>query len=546
MVLDIALVLGLAGVFILIGYVSDYIFRRFGFPDIIILLAIGIVIGPVFGIIDRADIIDFAPVLLALVITILLFNGGLNMSYERIIKGNRRAIILAGISFVLTMIATALITPVMFGWEPQMGLLLGAIIGGMSAAIVVPLANKVSTSQRTSTLLSLESSYTDVIVIMVVLTIIQILTIQSNPDVLGFATRGIANGFLIAAAIGIVAGFAWMRAMTAMKTAYEDIITLAIAFALYGVTEYLGGSGPVAALAFGITFGNASRLQSLKHELPLIRDSDREVTAKKFHSQFAFMVRAVLFVFLGLVVTISNIGIVLAGVVLALMLFFPRIGATWISTHKDQELQKDVWLISFMLPRGLAAGAAALLPLLYNVENSTAFVDLTFVIIVASIAITTIGINSMKLSRTIMPALRTASGSIARTNTFQKSMMFTAVGFAVAVGVVLAYNGAADANLFGGSVPMPGESILSDVSVKPVGDEKTYFFDSGVTERNADRLYGRSNVASYKWEFGDGASSAERQVVHVYSEGGVYVVKLSIVREDGVVHTENLVLLIPE
>jgi hypothetical protein len=199
-----------------------------------------------------------------------------------------------------------------------------------------------------------------------------------------------------------------------------------------------------------------------------------------------------------------------------------------------------------MLPRGLAAGAAALLPLLYNVENSATFVDLTFVVIIASIAITTIGINSMKLSRTIMPALRTASGSIARTNTFQKSMMFTAVGFAVAVGVVLAYNGAAGANLFGGSVPVFSESILSDVSVKPVGDEKTYFFDSGVTERNADRLYGPSHVASYKWDFGDGASSDERKVVHVYSEGGVYVVKLSIVREDGVVHTENLVLLIPE
>ncbi len=547
MVLDIPLVLGLAGVFILIGYVSDYIFRRFGFPDIIILLAIGILIGPALGIVDRADIIDFAPVLLALVTTILLFNGGLNMTYERIIKGNRRAIILAGISFVLTMIATALITPAMFGWEPQMGLLLGAIIGGMSAAIVVPLANKVSSSQKTSTILSLESSYTDVIVIMVVFTIIQILTIQSNPDVLGFATRGIANGFLIGAAIGIVAGFAWMRAMTAMKTAYEDIITLAIAFALYGVTEYLGGSGPVAALAFGITFGNASKLfRSLKHELPLVRDSDREVTARKFHSQFAFMVRAVLFVFLGLVVTISNIGIVLAGIVLALMLFFPRIGAAWITTNKDQELRKDVWLISFMLPRGLAAGAAALLPLLYNVDNSATFVDLTFVVIVASIVITTIGINSMKLSRTIMPAMRTASGSIARTNTFQKSMMFTAVGFAVAVGVVLAYNGAAGVNLFGGSMPVSGESILSDVSVKPVGDEKTYFFDSGATERNADRLYGRSNVASYKWNFGDGASSDEPKVVHVYSEGGVYVVKLSIVREDGVVHTENMVLLIPE
>ena len=546
MVLDIPLVLGLAGIFILIGYVSDYIFRRFGFPDIIILLAIGILIGPAFGVVERSDIIDFAPVLLALVITILLFNGGLNMTYERIVKGNRRAIILAGISFVLTMIATALITPVMLGWEPQMGLLLGAIIGGMSAAIVVPLVNKVSSNQRTSTLLSLESSYTDVIVIMVVLAIIQILTIQSNPDVLGFATRGIANGFLIGAAIGIVAGLAWMRAMTAMKTAYEDIITLAIAFALYGVTEYLGGSGPIAALAFGITFGNASRLfQSLKNELPLVRDTDREVTAKKFHSQFAFMVRAVLFVFLGLIVTISSIGIVVAGIVLALMLFFPRIGAAWISTHKDEELRKDAWLISFMLPRGLAAGGAALLPLLYNIENSVTFIDIAFVVIVATIAVTTIGINSLKLSITIMPALRTVTGSIARTNKFQKSMMFTAIGFAVAVGAVLAYNSAADGSVFGTYVPIASESILSDVSVKPVGDEKTYFFDSGATERNANRVYGPSNVMSYKWEFGDGASSDERQVVHVYSEGGVYVVKLSVVREDGVVHTENLVILVP-
>ena len=547
MVLDIPLVLGLAGTFILIGYVSDYIFRRFGIPDIIILLAIGILIGPAFGVVQRADIIEFAPMLSALVITILLFNGGQNMTYERIIRGSGRAIILACISFVLTMIAVTLITPPMFGLDPRMGLLLGAILGGMSAAIAVPLANRVNANQKTTTLLSLESAYTDVIVVMVVLAIIQILTIQSNPDVLGFAARGMANGFLIGAAIGIVAGLAWMKAMTAMKTAYEDIITLAIAFAIYGVTEYLGGSGPVAALAFGITFGNASRLfRSLKTELPHVKDTDIEVSAKKFHSQIAFMVRAIFFVFLGLIVTISSIGIVIAGIVVALMLFFPRIGASWISTHKDQELRKDVWLLSFMLPRGLAAGVACILPLLYSMEHSSIFVDITFVVIVATIAITAIGISSTKFSRTMMPALRTVSGSITRTSTFQKSMMFTAIGFAVAVGVVLAYNGAAGGAVFGTYTPTLGESLLSDISIKPLGEEKTYFFDSGTTERNADRLYGPSKAVSYKWEFGDGASSDERQVVHQYSQGGVYAVKLIIAREDGVVHTENLVLLVPK
>lgn len=547
MVLDIPLLLGLAGVFILIGYVSDYIFRRHGFPDIIIMLAIGILIGPVFGVVDRADIIDFAPMLSALVITIILFNGGLNMNYERIIRGSGRAIILAGTSFVLTMIATALITPPMLGWEPQMGLLLGAIIGGTSAAIVIPLANKISSSQKTSTLLSLESAYTDVIVVMVAITIIQIITIQSNPDVLGFATRGIVNGFLIGAAIGIVIGLAWMRAMTAMKTAYEDILTLAIAFALYGITEYLGGSGPVAALAFGITFGNAPRLfQSLKHELPHVRDTDVEVSAKKFHSQIAFMVRAAFFVFLGLIITISNTGMIIAGIVVALMLFFPRIGASWISTYKDQELRKDAWLISFMLPRGLAAGVAALLPLLYNIENSAIFTDITFVVIVTTIAITAIGINSTKLSRKIMPTLRTATGSIARTSTFQKSMMFTAIGFAITVSTVFAYNNVTGGEVFEKFTPTFGKGLVSDLSIKPVGEDKTYFFNSGATEQNADRLYGPSKALSYKWEFGDGMSSDAKQVVHQYSEGGVYVAKLTIVREDGVIYSENIILLVPE
>ena len=156
MALDIPLILGLSGIFILIGYVSDYIFRRFGFPDVIILLAIGVLLGPVFGVVDRADIIDFAPLLSALVITIILFDGGLNMNYQRVLRGSGRAIILAATGVALTMVVTALVTSQMLGWKPEMGILMGAIIGGTSAAIVIPLANKITTNQKTSTLLSLE------------------------------------------------------------------------------------------------------------------------------------------------------------------------------------------------------------------------------------------------------------------------------------------------------------------------------------------------------------------------------------------------------
>jgi len=545
MALDIPLILGLAGIFILIGYVSDYIFRRFGLPDIIILFAIGLLLGPFFGVIERADIIDFAPLLSALVITIILFDGGLNMNYKRVLKGSGRAIILAATGVVLTMITTALVTVPMLGWAPEMGLLMGAIIGGTSAAIVIPLANKVNSNQKTSTLLSLESAYTDVIVIMVVLAIIQIITIQTNPDVLSFVSRGIVNGILIGAAIGIIVGLAWMRALIAMKTAYEDILTLAIAFVLYGITEFLGGSGPVVALAFGITFGNASRIfRSLKHELPHVRDSTVEVSAKKFHSQISFMVRAIFFVFLGLIVSISNTGMIIAGIIVALTLFFARIGASWVSTYKDEELRKDMWLISFMLPRGLAAAVAAQLPLLYKIEGASVFTDIAFVVIVATVTITGIGLNTTKASRSLWPALKTATGSIGRTVVFKKSMVITAVVFGVAVSGVFAYNGVTGGEVFGKFIPTIEQSRVSDLSVKSVGTDRTYFFDSSSTEKNAIQQFGSSNILSYKWEFGDAGTSRQKEVIHQYIEAGVYVVKLTITREDGRVYSENMVLTV--
>jgi len=545
MVLDVPLILGLAGIFILIGYVSDYIFRRFGLPDIIILLAIGVMLGPIFGVIERVDIIDFAPLLSALVITIILFDGGLNMNYQRVLKGSGRAMILASTGVVLTMIVTMLVTVPTLGWEPEMGLLMGAIIGGTSAAIVIPLANKIHSNQKTSTLLTLESAYTDVIVIMVVLAVIQIITIQTSPDVLGFVSKGIVNGFLIGSAVGIIIGLAWMRALIAMKTAYEDILTLAIAFVLYGITEFLGGSGPVAALAFGITFGNASKIfRSLKHELPHVRDSTIEVSAKKFHSQISFMVRAIFFVFLGLIISVSTTTMIIAGIIIALALFFARIGASWISTYRDQELRKDMWLISFMLPRGLAAAVAAQLPLLYNIEGASVFTDIAFVVIVVTVAITGIGVNTAKASVSLLPTLKKVTGSIVRTEVFKKSMIFTAIGFAIAISGVFAYNGVTGGELFGKFTPVIEQSRVSDLTVKPVGTDRTYLFDSGSTEKNAIRQFGPSNILSYKWEFGDGATSSQERVIHQYTEAGVYEIKLTLTREDGRVYSENMEITI--
>lgn len=537
MALDIPVILGLAGIFIITGYVSHYIFRRFGFPDIIILLAAGIVVGPVTGLVQRSDIMELIPIISALVMTILLYDGGLNMSYRRVIRGSGRAIIVAATTFVLTMIATAMVTPAILGWDPRFGLLLGAVIGGISASIAVPLANRVSMSQRVSTMLSLESGYTNVFVIIVALALIQIIRLQSGDASLSVNT--IMTGIVVGIAVGAAGALAWIRAMVAMKSQYEDILTLAIAFALYGIAEALAGGGPFAALAFGITFGNGQKLfRSLKYELPHVMDTDVEVSARQFQSQIAFMLHVLLFIFLGMMLTIGSTGIILAGIVTSLILFFPRIAASWLSSYNDKELREDSWLMSFMLPRGLAAGVAAFLPLLYGIENSAVFINIAFVVMVATIAITAIGMN-VKLSRVVTPTLPAFSGSIARSGIFRKSMAFTAIGFAIAAGAALAYDGASGGQVFGQYTAI-FEKTLPATSIKQIGEEGIYFFDSSASEQDAAKLYGPGEIVSYRWDFGDGSTSAEKQAVHSYANPGKYSIKLTLVRSDGIVYTEEL------
>jgi uncharacterized membrane protein len=46
-----------------------------------------------------------------------------------------------------------------------------------------------------------------------------------------------------------------------------------------------------------------------------------------------------------------------------------------------------------------------------------------------------------------------------------------------------------------------------------------------------DLTYGR--VTSWKWDFGDGATSTERNPVHRYARGGKYIVVLQVDGPDG-------------
>jgi cell volume regulation protein A len=65
----------LAAIF-LIGTFGEVVFSRTKVPDVVWLIVVGILIGPVLGIVSRETLLGIAPYFSALTLVLVLFEGG--------------------------------------------------------------------------------------------------------------------------------------------------------------------------------------------------------------------------------------------------------------------------------------------------------------------------------------------------------------------------------------------------------------------------------------------------------------------------------------
>jgi potassium/hydrogen antiporter len=134
-------------------------------------------------------------------------------------------------------------------------LMLGSIVGGTSSAVVTTLVRHFPMSERSRTILVLESAFSDVFTLAVPLTLLSAYKI-GNFDIASMTGQMIA-AFILAAMLGIVGAFGWSILLNRMRMLQNTIFTTpAFVFIIYGIVEMLNYSGPIAALAFGITLGN--------------------------------------------------------------------------------------------------------------------------------------------------------------------------------------------------------------------------------------------------------------------------------------------------
>ncbi|HEY54838.1 MAG TPA: hypothetical protein G4N91_00965 [Dehalococcoidia bacterium] len=383
-------ILGFIGALLAIGFLADYLFRKVSFPDILLLLGLGYLIGPVFKIVDPTQIAPFSQIIASLALVIILFNGGLDLKLRQVLSNAPRTIALVVLGIAGSAAVVTIIAYHMLGWDLMHSLLLGAILGGSSPSIVIPLVSRAKVPGKVSSLLSLESAFNGALVIVIALVILEVITSGNSGNEASIVGQAIAIKFSIGAGIGAAAGIIWLWVLTLLEgEAFDDILTLAVVFLVYFGVESIQGSGVICALFFGIVLGNGVEIARF---LRIKRTVEIHDVMKKFHSQMSFLIKTFFFVYLGLMITFDDINIVSIGLLLSLALLFVRYFVVLLTSIGDSTLLKHSAFLSTMLPRGLSAAVVAEVVVAAGIANASSYPSIIMIVIVATVIISALGI----------------------------------------------------------------------------------------------------------------------------------------------------------
>ncbi|MGO8755715.1 MAG: cation:proton antiporter [Gallionellaceae bacterium] len=218
-------------------------------------MLVGILIGPLLGIATPQDFGKIGSLIATIALVIILFEGGTSLNLDALGKSLGTTGLLAIACFVLTAVVVMLIGIYALGLTLLPATLLGVTLGNTSSAVVIAMVSALRLSEKPATVLVLESALTDVLCIVGAFALLQIHS-QGGVEP-GKLLGSVLTALIFAAAIGLLGGIGWLMVLGKVRDFPNTISsTLAYVFIICGVTEMLGFSSAIAALALGITLTN--------------------------------------------------------------------------------------------------------------------------------------------------------------------------------------------------------------------------------------------------------------------------------------------------
>jgi potassium/hydrogen antiporter len=379
----------LIGLMVFFAHFLSLQFRKTNIPDVLVLILVGIIIGPLLGFVTPEDFGKIGSLIAAIALVVILFESGTSLEVGMLRKSLATTGVLTMWSFALTIIIVALLGIYFLELSLLPATILGVTLGGTSSAVVIPMVNALRLSEKPATVLILESALTDVLCIIGVFALLQAHT-QGGIEP-GKLVGSVLAALIFAAVIGVLGGIGWLLVLGKIRNFPNTISsTLAYVFIVYGVTEMLGFSGAIAALALGITLTNYEKfglnhIQQLDSKLEPLNEMDLT-----FYREAVFLLKTYFFVYLGVSIHFGAATLIMIAALMTLLIYAMRIVLTSVTLRDSTYKLRDTAITSMLIPKGLAAAVLAGLPLQYGVVGGEVIRDTTYMVVLISISLSAV------------------------------------------------------------------------------------------------------------------------------------------------------------
>ncbi|HFL2427394.1 TPA: cation:proton antiporter [Clostridioides difficile] len=261
----------------LLGMASGGIFKRIKLPNLLGMLLTGIILGPyVLNLIDNS-ILDISSDLRKIALIIILTRAGLSLDINDLKKVGRPAVLMCFIPATFEIIGMIVLAPKLLGVSILEAAVMGAVVGAVSPAIIVPKMLKLmeegyGTEKSIPQMLLAGTSIDDIFVI-VMFTVFTGLAQGNSISAISFLQIpvSIILGVIAGAVIGICLAVFFKKVH--MRDSAKGVFLLSISFLMISLETALEGIVPfyglLAVMSIGIflqiKYRVVARILSIKY-----------------------------------------------------------------------------------------------------------------------------------------------------------------------------------------------------------------------------------------------------------------------------------------
>lgn len=241
------------GLVLLLGMALGALAKRLGLPSLVGMLMAGMILGPYALNLLSDSLLNISADLRQLALIIILTRAGLSLDVETLRRVGRPAVLMCFVPACFEIIGMTLLAPRLLGVSTLDGAIMGAVVGAVSPAVIVPRMIRLSEEgwgvDRGIPQLILAGASVDDVFVIVLFTAFTGLASGGTG-----LTPGAVLGVPASIVTGIVAGLAlgwllaqWFRRVH-MRDSVKVVILLSLAFLLVAAEDALEGIFPFSGL----------------------------------------------------------------------------------------------------------------------------------------------------------------------------------------------------------------------------------------------------------------------------------------------------------